>query len=199
MDVYVYKYCGNTYINLTNRCNNDCDFCIRHNSDELAGSNLWLKKEPEAEDVIAALKSSGMSDEVVFCGYGEPTLRLDVLKKVAEFIKSTGRKVRINTNGLANAYYERNIAPELKGLADTVSISLNAPNAEKYDSVCHSIYGIKAFNYLLGFTRDCVNEGIDTVLTVVDVIPGSDIEICRQIAQRCGARLRVRTLITDNN
>ena len=196
--IYAYQYGGKTYINLTNRCNNDCDFCIRRNGDELEGNYLWLEKEPSAKEVIDFLSGMEVSDEVVFCGYGEPTMRLEELKEVAAQLKKDGRRTRLNTNGLANAHYGRNIAPELKGLIDTVSISLNAASAEKYDAVCHSVYGEAAYGHMLGFTSSCVKEGIHTVLTVVDVIPKEDIEVCRKIAADVGAVLRVREYVSDN-
>ena len=199
-DVYVYKYGDKTYINLTNRCNNNCDFCIRKNGEGLAGNRLWLKREPEAVDVINALKSmKHVSDEVVFCGYGEPTMRLEVLREVAEYLKKQGKRVRLNTNGLASAYYGRDIVPEIKDTVDTVSISLNEASAEKYDAVCHSIYGSKAYGYMLDFAEKCVKAGMDTALTVVDVIAPEDIETCRRTAESIGARLRVRKFISDND
>ncbi|MBQ4062385.1 MAG: radical SAM protein [Christensenellaceae bacterium] len=198
-DIYAYQYGGKTYINLTNRCNNDCDFCIRRNGDELEGNNLWLKSEPSACQVIDALENMEVSDEVVFCGYGEPTMSLEVLKEVADHLKKQGKKTRLNTNGLANAHYKRNIAPELKGLIDTVSISLNQASAKKYDDVCHSVYGEAAYDYMLDFTKCCVKENLDTVLTVVDVISEQDIETCRIIARDAGATLRVREYVSDNS
>ena len=108
MDTYVYQVGGKNYINLTNRCNNACDFCIRQNKVGIPGFSLWLEKEPEAGEVIAQLDAAGRGD-VVFCGYGEPTLRLDVLKEVAAYVKSYGGKVRVNTNGLANREYGRDV------------------------------------------------------------------------------------------
>lgn len=35
-------------------------------------------------------------------------------------------KIRVNTNGHANAIYKTNVAEEFKGLIDFVSVSLNA-------------------------------------------------------------------------
>ena len=191
MDTYVYQVGGKNYINLTNRCNNACDFCIRQNKVGIPGFSLWLEKEPEAGEVIAQLDAAGRGD-VVFCGYGEPTLRLDVLKEVAAYVKSYGGKVRVNTNGLANREYGRDVVPELENLVDVMSISLNEASAEKYDAVCHSIYGPAAFDELLDFARRCAGTRMDTVLSVVDVISPEDIAVCREIAEKVGARLRVR-------
>lgn len=191
MDTYVYQVGGKNYINLTNRCNNACDFCIRQNKVGIPGFSLWLEKEPEAGEVIAQLDAAGRGD-VVFCGYGEPTLRLDVLKEVAAYVKSYGGKVRVNTNGLANREYGRDVVPELENLVDVMSISLNEASAEKYDAVCHSIYGPAAFDEMLDFARRCAGTRMDTVLSVVDVISPEDIAVCREIAEKMGARLRVR-------
>ena len=191
MDTYVYQVGGKNYSNRTNRCNNACDFCIRQNKVGIPGFSLWLEKEPEAEEVIAQLDAAGRGD-VVFCGYGEPTLRLDVLKEVAAYVKSYGGKVRVNTNGLANREYGRDVVPELENLVDVMSISLNEASAEKYDAVCHSIYGPAAFDEMLDFARRCAGTRRDTVLSVVDVISPEDIAVCREIAEKVGARLRVR-------
>lgn len=191
MDTYVYQVGGKNYINLTNRCNNACDFCIRQNKVGIPGFSLWLEKEPEAGEVIAQLDAAGRGD-VVFCGYGEPTLRLDVLKEVAAYVKSYGGKVRVNTNGLANREYGRDVVPELENLVDVMSISLNEASAEKYDAVCHSIYGPAAFDEMLDFARRCAGTRMDTVLSVVDVISPEDIAVCQEIAEKVGARLRVR-------
>lgn len=191
-NIYVYKFEGSTYINLTNRCNCACTFCIRKNEIGIEGYDLWLEQEPTAQQVIEQLDKSGRED-VVFCGYGEPTMALDVLKEVAAYVHSYGGKTRLNTNGLANAHYGRNIVPELKGLCDVISISLNEADAQKYNAVTRSVYGEDAYGYMLEFARECVNNGIETVLTVVDVISLEDIEKCRERAEGVGARLRVRT------
>ena len=194
MDTYVYRLGRGLYINLTNDCNNDCAFCERQSRPGVAGYRLWLEQEPDAQQVLEALRA-GMDeavDEVVFCGYGEPTLRLDVLKEVAAYVKSYGGKVRVNTNGLANREYGRDVVPELENLVDVMSISLNEASAEKYDAVCHSIYGPAAFDEMLDFARRCAGTRMDTVLSVVDVISPEDIAVCREIAEKVGARLRVR-------
>ena len=192
-NVYVYDFDGSTYINLTNRCNNACDFCIRKNKIGIEGYDLWIEHDAAAQDVIDQLKQKGSEDgNIVFCGYGEPTLNLEALKEVAKFAHGMGYKTRLNTNGLANAQFKRDIVPELKGLIDTISVSLNDCDAKKYDEVCHSRFGEDAFGYMLDFTKKCVEQGIDTVMTVVDVIPQENIDKCEQIAKSVGARFRVR-------
>ncbi len=188
---YVYKYHGTNYINLTNVCTNDCEFCIRRNEEPIPGYSLWIDEEPTADQVIAQLEELGNGD-VVFCGFGEPTCALEVMKQVGAYVKSYGGNVRINTNGLGNLFYERDITGELSEFTDTVSISLNAPNAREYHEICHSAFALDAYPALLDFAKKCVDRGIDTVLSVVDVIPQDEIEECRMIVARTGARFRVR-------
>ncbi len=191
--VYVYDYAGKTYINLTNRCNNACSFCIRKNEIGIEGYNLWLEHDAEANEVISQLKEKGkLGADVVICGYGEPTMNLDTLLTVAKFVKDNGGETRLNTNGLANAQYGRNIVPQLKEVIDVISISLNDCDAEKYDAVCHSRFGEDAFGYMLDFARECVREGMNTVMTVVDVIPEENIQRCAEIVKEIGAEFRVR-------
>ncbi len=135
-NILVYKLDGKIYINLTNKCTNDCIFCLRKDKDDVKGQELWLDSEDfGAEDVIKQLKNFNLSSEVIFCGYGEPLLKLDILKEVAKYIKENypDVKIRINTNGHANYIYKRNIVPELKGLVDWISVSLYAENSDEYE------------------------------------------------------------------
>ncbi|WP_066649345.1 TatD family nuclease-associated radical SAM protein [Christensenella timonensis] len=194
LDTYVYKLGDVNYINLTNRCTNDCEFCLRRTGDGVAGYDLWLKQEPTAGDIIKQLEKD--KTDVVFCGYGEPTIRIDELKEVAAYVKNYGGHTRLNTNGHASAFHGRDIAQELAGLIDEVSISLNEADARKYEAVVHSRYGEDGFRYMLDFARDCVKYGIHTTLSVVDVISPEDIETCRRIAQDVGAHFRVRHYIS---
>lgn len=194
-DTYIYKLNDAIYINLTNQCTNDCTFCVRNTSDGVGGYHLWMKKEPSAQDVIGLLEKEENVAEIVFCGLGEPTMRLDVLLEVARYLKTRGSHIRINTNGQGSAWAGEDIAPKLRGLIDIVSISLNASDAKHYDELCRSAYGEEAYAHLLDFAKSCVNQGIDTVLSVVDVIGEDEIEKCRAIAEGIGARLRVRQYI----
>jgi TatD family-associated radical SAM protein len=191
-DTYAYLMKGNLYINLTNRCTNACTFCLREHSDGVGGYRLWLEKEPSAQEVIAQMKNFDGYDEVVFCGYGEPMIRLDVLLEVAAYAKALGKRVRINTNGHANLYHGRDVAPELARKADCVSISLNAPDAAGYDALCHSQYGEQAFDAVLSFARACKAHVPDVVLSVVDILSPGQIEACAKLAEALGVRLRVR-------
>ncbi len=194
MDTYLYENEGSLYVNLTNACTNDCTFCERNKNSGAFGYRLWLEKEPTADEVIACLREKDLSayGEVVFCGFGEPIMRLDVLLEVAKYCRKEGIRTRINTNGQGNLIYGRDIAPELKPWIDTVSISLNNGTAEKYQETCRSAFGEAAFAAILEFAASCVRQGIRTVMTVVDVIPAEEIEQARALAESVGAEFRVR-------
>ncbi len=196
---YAYVLDGKAYINATDKCRNACDFCIRNTGDGVAGTPLWLDKEPTADEIMNAFDAlKGVtSDEVVFCGYGEPTEALETIKDCAARFKARGYTTRLNTNGLGSAAAGRNIAPELKAF-DTVSVSLNQCDAEKYEKITHSAYGKEAFGYVVDFADACKKEGIKTVFTVVDTISPDDIERCRKIADAHGIALRVREYVSDN-
>jgi TatD family-associated radical SAM protein len=196
MDTYVYKYGNSIYINLTNRCTNACTFCIRNKHTGLSGDqNLWLKREPDAQEIISELEKETAIEKAVFCGFGEPTMRLEALLEVAGYLKSRGVSVRIDTNGQGSAYAAHDITPRLKGLVDTVSISLNAPDAKGYQKLCRSIYGEDAFGHVLDFAKGCIKQGIETVFSVVDVIDPQLIEESRKVAESAGAKFKVRQYI----
>jgi len=196
---FVYRYDGNAYINLTNRCPNDCVFCLRRSRDGVGGEVLWLTREPLAEEVVGQLNEliTQQTDinAVVFCGFGEPTYKLCELIAVAEYAHSVGKYTRLNTNGLGSAIHGFDIVPKLIGVIDTVSISLNESSPERYAAVCRPEFGLDAYGYILDFAQKCVEAGIKTVLSVVDVIPPDEIEKCRQTAQQIGAEFRLRKAI----
>lgn len=179
------------YINLTNRCANNCCFCVRNHSESL-GIDLWLNKEPSLEEIFADMEELNKYSEVVFCGYGEPLERLREVIEVCRHIKQKGVRIRINTNGQANLIWKKNIVPELRGLVDSISISLNAKNAEDYVKLCRPENGKEAYKAVLSFAEECIKYIPEVWLTVVDVISAHDIEICRSIADRIGARFRIR-------
>lgn len=194
MDTYLYENGRSLYVNLTNACTNDCVFCERNKNSGAFGFRLWLEKEPTVADVTALLEEKKRSDydEVVFCGFGEPILRLKELIGIAKYCRERGFSTRVNTNGQGNLIYKRNIAPELASCIDTVSISLNNGTAENYQKTCKSTFGDAAFEGLLSFARDCVVEKIRTVMTVVDVISSEEIEQAEKLAKSVGAEFRVR-------
>ena len=195
MNTYIYKLKNAIYINLSNRCTNDCSFCVRNNHDGVGGYHLLMDKEPSTEQIISLLEKEEDVSRIVFCGLGEPTTAIDVLIPVAQYLKKRGAQIRLNTNGQGSAYAGRDIAKELSGLVDTVSISLNAPDAKEYQKICKSMYGERAFAHMLAFAQSCIANGIDTVLSVVDVIGPDNVAACSAIAKKTGARFRVRTYV----
>ncbi|MCR5715913.1 MAG: TIGR04100 family radical SAM protein [Lachnospiraceae bacterium] len=187
------------YINLTNKCPCACTFCLRQNGSGAYGSDpLWLEHEPSVEEVIESLKSRDMSQftEIVFCGYGEPTERLPELLEVAAYIKEHIKlPVRINTNGLGNLIWKRDIAPELEGLIDTLSISLNATTPEQYLALTRSKFGIESFQAMLDFAKEAKHYVPNVVMTVVDQVTSKEEqEVSRQICDEIGVTLRIRPL-----
>lgn len=209
--IITYELGEKLYINLTNKCSNACEFCLRtarandlthedwKSDRDLGGieSELWLEREPTVEEAIESLKTHDLKsyEEIVFCGFGEPTERFDDCVKIAKWLKEQGVRVRLNTNGQANLINNRDVTVDMKGLFDVVSISLNNKNAEEYQQVCHSEFGEKAFEELISFGAKCAALGIETVFSVVDLLPAEDIEKCREIAEENGAKLRVRNYI----
>ena len=198
MNNFVYEYENSLYINLTNRCTNDCGFCIRRTRTGLGGYDLWLNDEPTADEIINALDQISNIEkygEIVFCGYGEPLMKIDEAVLTATTIKEKykGIKIRVNTNGHANIYHGENVVPRLKGLVDTMSISLNAPNAKRYQEICSSQFGEEGYEAVIDFAKECIKIIPNVILSVVDIsLSPEEIKECEKIAQRLGAIFRVR-------
>ncbi|MBD3367095.1 MAG: YchF/TatD family DNA exonuclease [Candidatus Eisenbacteria bacterium] len=186
-----YEMWGNLYLNITNRCSNACRFCVRYQSDILWGYNLRLEREPTVDEVLGEVGDPTKYNEIVFCGYGEPTMRLDALLEIAAALKKKGARVRINTNGHGSMIWNRNIAPELAEVVDAVSVSLNASDAETYNEICRPRRGKETFGHVVSFIRECVRAGLDVTASLVDV-PGVDVDEVRSIANELGVPLRVR-------
>ena len=200
-NILVYELDKKIYINLTNRCTNECIFCLRQDKDDVCGQELWLDSEDfTSEDVIEQLKKFNLSSEVIFCGYGEPMLKFEVLRQVAKYIKETYPeiKIRVNTNGHANFIYKKNVVPELVGLVDEFSVSLNASNSEEYDELSQPKFE-NAYEEVKKFIICSADAGIETVASIVDGYKGRrlDVEKCREIAESLGAKLRVREWIVN--
>ena len=197
MMTITYPVKNGIYVNMTNRCPCACTFCLRHNGEGVYGSDsLWLEREPTVQEICQSIDTWDLTQysEVVFCGYGEPTERLDDLLKVASYIRSKSDiKIRINTNGLADLIWNEKTAHKLKGLIDTVSVSLNATNKEDYLKVVRPKFGIDSYDAMLKFTKDCTEYVPNVVMTVVDVVTTKEEqELCRKICQSVGATLRIR-------
>lgn len=197
MMTVTYPVHNGIYVNMTNRCPCACTFCLRQNGESVYGSDsLWLEREPTVKEVCDSIDAWDLNkyNEVVFCGYGEPTERLDDLIEVAKYIKSKSDiKIRINTNGLADLIWNEPTAPKLQGLIDTVSISLNATNKEEYLKIVRPKFGIESYEAMLKFTKECTKYVSLVVMTVVDIVTSKEEqEICRKICESVGATLRIR-------
>lgn len=200
MKNFVYEYGDSLYINLTNKCPNNCEFCIRNFKNGVGDDDLRLTREPNFEDIKEDLSLFPLKkyDEIVFCGFGEPMCALSVLSQVGPYLKRLGLKTRVNTNGLGGLWNKRDDVPKLiSKYIDSVSISLNASNRELYQEICRSIYGEKAFDAMVEFAKGCVENGIDTTLSVVDFIGQEEVEACRVLAESIGAKYRVRPTIYE--
>ena len=197
---YIYELDNKLYVNLTNACTNNCLFCIRSQKDDVKGTNMRLNKKPDLETVIAQLKEKDnlLKNGITFCGYGEPLLELDLVVAISKYIKENypETRIKINTNGHANAVYKNDVTSVLKGLIDEVSISLNAQNENLYNELCQPKIE-NAYIEMMDFAKKCVENGIKTTLTVVTNFKNYDINLekCKDIANNLGANFRERPFI----
>jgi len=198
-----YEYGGNLYVNPTNRCNFNCEFCLRKNGNDgsIYTHNLWLKREPTKEEILESIESRDLSnyEQLVFVGFGEPSYRLEDICWVIDRMKEHGTKIytRMDTNGTANLIHGRNVCPEFAGRFDMVSISLNTDTAEKYDALCHPVQQ-GAYEAMKEFAKEIQKYVPKVMMTVVDTIPAEEIESCRKICEEeIGAIYRVREYIED--
>lgn len=195
----LYKVHNNLYVNLTNRCPCSCTFCVRQNMDTVSSideRSLWLEREPSLEEVIEEFGKYDLSafEEVVFCGFGEPTERLDVLIATARFVKdSFGSRVRVNTNGMADLIWGRDTSADFAGVVDTVSISLNSPDPVKYQEVVRCRFGERSFHAMLEFAKNVSRHVPQVILTTVEtVLTREEEERCAQICRELGVSYRIR-------
>ena len=205
-DIYVYETgdsADSLYLNLTNRCSNACRFCVRTvNEKYYAQGGLWLQREPTAEEVLAILrnweKPLSAYKNLVFCGFGEPCERMNVLLEIARGVRALAPSlsIRLNTNGQARLLSAEDPLPKMQGLIDTVSISLNAPTAERYDEICRCRFGKQGFYAMLDFARDAKRYIPTVILSVVDEsLSPEEIALCRTLADGLGVQLRIREMI----
>ena len=199
---FIYLLDNKIYINLTNACTNNCLFCIRSQKDDVQGTNMWLNKRPDFETVKEQLSSHSdlLKNGVTFCGYGEPLIEYEMLIKIAKYIKSNypETKIKINTNGHANAIHKKDIVPSLKDCIDEVSISLNAQSEELYNEISQPKTE-NAYNEMLDFAKKCAENGIKTTMTVVTNYENFNIDTdaCKKIAGEIGANFRERPWIKN--
>ena len=193
----IYTLNNKPYLNITNQCPCACVFCLRGEQEGVgSAASLWHTNDPTWEEIERALEGFDFSraTEAVFCGYGEPYCALDNLKHTARWLRERypGLPLRINTNGLGDLVNNRPTARELDGLVDCLSISLNAPNAERYDELCRSTFGTAAYDAMLRFAAEAKEIFPKIVLSVVDIITVEEIEQCRAIAEGMGVGFKVR-------
>ena len=205
MQTISYEYGDALYVNLTNRCDCACVFCLRHNGHKgsIYADDLWLEHEPSRQEALDDLlkRDLGRYPEIVFCGFGEPTYRIDDILWLVDEMKKTVPalpSVRINTNGHANLIHGRDVTPELAGRIDVLSISLNGSTAEEYCAVTRPRDGEKAWEAMLDFTRRAAKVVPTVMMTIVDKDKSpEEIEDCRRMCESLGATLRVRKYIPD--
>jgi len=194
-DIYTYKIEASLYINITNACPCCCTFCIRDTQKGI-GYDLWLSGgDPTAEQIISEIREAkSWAKEAVFCGYGEPTMRLATVLEVAAFCKTIALPTRLNTNGLGNLINKRDITAELFSHIDSFSVSLNAPNNDRYQELCRPYVGDFAYPAVLEFIKKLASLGADVTASVVDALSEDEILECKKIAAELGAKFRVRAL-----
>lgn len=199
-----YEYGENLYVNTTNRCDFACTFCLRHNKSSkgsIYNDNLWLSREPSREEILASIEGRDLTayQQLVFCGFGEPSYRIEDICWVIDQLKAHGKKMftRMDTNGTGSVIHGRDICPDFAGRFDMVSISLNTDTAEKYDALCQPNFQ-GAYQAMLDFAREIRKYVPKVMMTVVDTIPSQEIENCRRICEEdVGAIYRVREYIED--
>ena len=193
-DTIAYDIRGNRYLNITSQCNLRCTFCPKFNGCwDVQSYDLRLRGFPSTAQVLEAVGNPQEVDEIVFCGLGEPTQRLNTLLHVSEAMNRYGKPVRLNTDGLGNLYHRRDITPMLEGKVNAISISLNAQNEQLYDTHCRPKWG-GSYNAVLDFIRRAVDHIPQVTVTAIDGLPGVDIEACAEIATGLGANFRRRVL-----
>jgi TatD DNase family protein len=181
------------YLNITNRCTLCCRFCLKRQGHSLGDIPLALRHEPSASEVIEAYQAAGGErySEAVFCGVGEPLLRPEVVREVGQKLRAEGQRVRVNTDGLASWVHGRDIVSELRGAVDTLSVSLNAPDAATYARLCQPPDAEAAFAAVCDFIRSA-SRAIPEVVATAVALPGLDLDACEKLATSLGARFRAR-------
>ncbi len=188
-----YEIKGNLYLNITNRCSNSCFFCAGNSDYTVRGNYLKLNREPSVEEIKNAVGDISGYEEIVFCGYGEPTYRMEIMLEAAGYLKSKGAQLRLNTNGQGSLLNNRDITDDLAKYFDRVSISINAPTKEQYNKICKPESPEKAFDSVVDFIRDCRGKIPEVIVSVVD-IPKLDISECQRFADELGVQFRLRPL-----
>ena len=197
MAQYSYVYANNLYLNITNRCMMACPYCIKHKwAGKFRGHSLKLDKEPTVEQVIESIGDPTKYGEIIFCGYGDALIRLPEVIEISKWLKSKNVRVRINTAGLANRYYGKNILPALKGLVDVISISLNGSNPQEHNKLNNPMFKEESFNEILKFA-EAAKEYIPTVVVTAVELPGLDVSKVKDVVKSIGVHFRVRPYLDE--
>ncbi|MBQ9729132.1 MAG: radical SAM protein [Clostridia bacterium] len=201
-DTYLYALDGKLYVNLTNKCSNGCDFCVRNERTSYYGNYLWIRHgDPTVEKVMSA--ANGFGDlkrfkEAVFCGFGEPTYKIAEMVALCDFFHAKGLSTRLNTNGQGNLINKRDVVPELKDKIDFVNVSLNASCVEKYQPICRSQFGASGFESMIEFAKSCKKNDIACRFSIVDCIGEEEVEACKKLAESLKIPLHIRKYIADS-
>jgi radical SAM protein, TatD family-associated len=194
-----YEVKKSLYLNITNRCTNNCTFCIRNKLDGVGtGHNLWLEREPTVTEIIEDIQKHDLSSyqELVFCGFGEPMMRTPDIIEVCKIIREKSNiPIRINTNGQANLIFGKDITPQLENWVHTVSISMNTGNKAEYQALCQSVFGEIAYEAILDFASCCQKHVPEVVFTVVDFLSGEKIQSCEKTARDKGIGFTIRHFV----
>lgn len=193
-EVIGYTIRNSRYLNVTNRCSLRCRFCPKFNGDwSVREYSMRLRYEPTVQELIEAAGNPSDYDEIVFCGMGEATMRLDVLLEVARELREKGARLRLNTSGVANIVHGRDVAPELARYIQSMSVSLNAQNEDVYNAHCNpKLPG--TYGAMLDFIKSAKASGAEVTVTAVDGLPGVDIAACEALAEKLGVKFRRRVL-----
>jgi TatD DNase family protein len=189
----------NGYLNITNRCMMACPYCIKNKWDnKFYGNDLKLDAEPNVETILSSIGDAKKYKEIVFCGYGDALTRLETVIGVCRALKEKGVKVRINTAGLANRYYGKNILPSLSGLVDAISISLNGSNPQEHNEINKPMFGEKSFDAIIAFAKEAKNHIPEVVITAV-ALPSLDVSKIEELAKEAHLHFRLRPYLQDND
>lgn len=192
MGDFVYELKDSLYLNITNRCNNSCTFCIKYKKRCFENKyNLWLEKEPSSKEIIESIKNPKQYSQIVFCGYGEPLIRLETVKEIAKYFHEKGIYIRVDTDGQANLFHQRNIIPELSQIVDEIIISLNAQDKETYNKLCRPLFKDKTFSAAKEFAKEAKRVIPNVFVSFVD-LPSVNKEKIQQIADEIGVELKIR-------
>jgi TatD DNase family protein len=197
MNTVSYVFGDSLYLNITNRCLMACPYCIKYKwGNDFHGNDLKLDKEPLPREVIKSIGDPKKYKEIIFCGYGDALVALEAVKEISKWIKDNGGKVRINTAGLANRYHGKNILPQLKGLVDVISVSLNGTTPRQHNELNRPMFKEESFDEIINFVKSAKEYIPEVIITAVE-LPGLDTSKVERIAKDAGVHFRLRPYLED--